>query len=156
MVCWTLARNSSPSRRALENSLRSNGDKTSSVSIQLGYDGELSSPPTGRRVLAKVQQPSKTSSKRPDSGASRQPYQATLQHFTKSFSANASLGTRFTTCAPYAWLRVRCRTATPCSASFHNLWSSGAGRIKDFIARPRPNFYQSLHTSVITEDGTPF
>src|SRR5438128_6853528 len=30
------------------------------------------------------------------------------------------------------------------------------GRIKEFIAIPRPNFYQSLHTSVSTEDGTPF
>src|SRR5690348_10183364 len=38
----------------------------------------------------------------------------------------------------------------------HNVWRPVPGRIKDFIAMPRPNFYQSLHTSVITEDGTPF
>jgi len=38
----------------------------------------------------------------------------------------------------------------------HNIWRPVPGRIKDFIAMPRPNFYQSLHTSVIAEDGTPF
>jgi GTP pyrophosphokinase len=38
----------------------------------------------------------------------------------------------------------------------HNVWRPVPGRIKDFIAMPRPNFYQSLHTSVISGDGSPF
>src|ERR1700716_384427 len=56
-------------------------------------------------------------------------------------------------------LRVVTRSLQPCYAVLgiiHNLWRPVPGRIKDFIAMPRPNFYQSLHTSVITEDGTPF
>jgi len=38
----------------------------------------------------------------------------------------------------------------------HQTWSPVPGRIKDFIAMPRPNGYQSLHTSVISDRGFPF
>lgn len=38
----------------------------------------------------------------------------------------------------------------------HNVWTPIPGRIKDFIAMPRANGYQSLHTSLMTDSGTHF
>src|SRR6202161_3578972 len=56
-------------------------------------------------------------------------------------------------------MRIVTRSLQDCYAVLgiiHNIWRPVPGRIKDFIAMPRPNFYQSLHTTVIAENGNPF
>jgi GTP diphosphokinase / guanosine-3',5'-bis(diphosphate) 3'-diphosphatase len=56
-------------------------------------------------------------------------------------------------------LRIVTESIKDCYAALgiiHQTWSPVPGRIKDFIAMPRPNGYQSLHTSVISERGYPF
>jgi guanosine-3',5'-bis(diphosphate) 3'-pyrophosphohydrolase len=56
-------------------------------------------------------------------------------------------------------LRIVTDSVKNCYAALgviHNEWRPVPGRIKDFIAIPRPNLYQSLHTSVVGPDGQHF
>lgn len=56
-------------------------------------------------------------------------------------------------------LRIIVDTELECYTALgiiHELFKSVPGRFKDYISTPKPNMYQSLHTTVIGRDGIPF
>lgn len=53
-------------------------------------------------------------------------------------------------------LRIQVPTVSDCYAALgviHGRWKPLKGRIKDYIAQPKPNGYQSLHTTIFCEEG---
>ena len=75
--------------------------------------------------------------------------------YRKMQRKNCALETLF----DYYAFRIITHTVEDCYKVFgllHARWRHIPGRIKDFIATPKSNLYQSIHTTLISSEGQPF
>ena len=77
---------------------------------------------------------------------------------TKRFKSTLNRGTEFRDIYDLYALRVLVDTKEDCYKTLgviHQLWHPIPGQFDDYIANPKENMYQALHTTVICEEGHP-
>ena len=81
-----------------------------------------------------------------------------IKHISSIFNKLHNKQTELSQIYDILAMRVIVNTAEECYAvlgRIHGIYKPMAGRVKDYIANPKPNGYQSLHTTIIVENEHP-